>query len=64
MTSVTMLLCVKEAGNTLPEDKNLNGVDVKAVEDLINLVNEQPDLGQCKFRVNNEWLDGGHSRES
>jgi hypothetical protein len=45
----------------MSEENILNGVDVNAVNGLINTVNEKPDLGKCKFRVNNEWLDGGHN---
>ena len=46
----------------MSEENILNGVDVNAVNGLINTVNENPDLGKCKFRVSNEWLDGGHNR--
>jgi hypothetical protein len=53
---------MKEEGNKMSEENILNGVDVNAVKGLINTVNEKPDLGKCKFRVSNEWLDGGHNR--
>jgi hypothetical protein len=43
-------------------EKILNGVDVKAVEGLINAVNGKPDLAKSKFRANNEWINGGHNR--
>ncbi len=46
----------------MSEEKILNGVDVDAVQGLINAVKEKPDLGKCKFRVNNQWIDGGHNR--
>ena len=46
----------------MSEERILNGVDVEAVEGLINAVQEKPDLANCKFRANNEWLDGGHNR--
>ncbi len=46
----------------MSEEKILNGVDVGAVEGLINAVSEKPDLGKSKFRVKNEWIDGGHNR--
>jgi hypothetical protein len=46
----------------MAEGKILNGVDVDAVEGLINAVNEKPDLAKSKFRANNEWIDGGHNR--
>jgi hypothetical protein len=46
----------------MSEEKILNGVDVDAVEGLINAVNEKPDLAKSKFRANNKWIDGGHNR--
>lgn len=46
----------------MSEEKILNGVDVDAVEGLINAVKEKPELAKSKFRVNNQWIDGGHNR--
>jgi hypothetical protein len=46
----------------MPEENILNGVDVNLVKGLINTVDENPDMGKCKFRVNNQWIDGGHNR--
>jgi uncharacterized OsmC-like protein len=46
----------------MSEEKILNGVDVEAVEGLINAVKEKPDLAESKFRANNKWIDGGHNR--
>jgi hypothetical protein len=40
----------------------LNGVNVSAVKNLINDVKENPELAKSKFRINNEWMDGGHNR--
>jgi hypothetical protein len=46
----------------MSEQQVLNGVDVSAVEGLINAVKEKPDLAKSKFRASNEWIDGGHNR--
>jgi len=46
----------------MSEEKFLNGVDVDVVEGVINAVKEEPDLARSKFRVKNEWIDGGHNR--
>jgi hypothetical protein len=46
----------------MSEEKILNGVDVDAVEGLINAVKEKPELAESKFRANNEWIDGGYNR--
>jgi hypothetical protein len=46
----------------MSEKRIVNGVDVDAVEGLVSAVTEKPDLAKSKFRVNNEWIDGGHNR--
>jgi hypothetical protein len=46
----------------MPNEKFLNGVNVSAVESLVKNVNENPELAKSKFRVNNDWMNGGHSR--
>ena len=43
----------------MPEEKMLNGLNVSAVESLINDVKENPELAKFKFRAKNEWIDGG-----
>ena len=46
----------------MSETTILNGVDVEVVKGVINAVSEKPDLAKSKFRVKNEWIDGGHNR--
>ena len=46
----------------MPDDKMLNGVNVRAVESMVTDVNENPELAKSKFRAKNEWIDGGHNR--
>jgi len=45
-------------------ERVLNGVDVDAVEGLINAVKDEPDLAESKFRISNKWIDGGHNRST
>ena len=40
----------------------LNGVDVKAVEELVRNLQDNPDLAKCNFRARNKWLTGGHNQ--
>lgn len=40
----------------------LNGVDVDQLVETINHIEESPELARFKFRAENEWVDGGHSR--
>ena len=46
----------------MSEKDMLNGVDVDLVEGVIKAVKEEPVLAESKFRVKNEWIDGGHNR--
>jgi hypothetical protein len=46
----------------MSEEKILNGVDLGGRRIIKKAVKEKPDLAGSKFRVNNEWIDGGHNR--
>jgi len=46
----------------MSEEKIVNGVDVEVVKGVINDLTENPELAKSKFRVKNEWIDGGHNR--
>ena len=39
-----------------------NGVNVEQLVGTINLIKDNPDLAQFKFRATNSWINGGHSR--
>jgi uncharacterized OsmC-like protein len=48
---------------TMPEAvEKVNGIDVGVINDLVNAVEQDPELGQCRFRVRNKWVNGGHNR--
>jgi hypothetical protein len=51
-----------KGGKSMPDEKMLNGVNVSAVESMVNDFNETPELAKSKFRAQNEWIDGGHNR--
>jgi uncharacterized OsmC-like protein len=42
----------------------VNGVDVEALEAIIENVRKKPALGQCRFRAQNTWISGAHNRTS
>jgi hypothetical protein len=46
----------------MSNDKIVNGVDLKKIQGVINVISETPDLAKSKFRANNEWINGGHNR--
>jgi hypothetical protein len=46
----------------MSNEKIVNGVDVEKIQGVVNVISETPDLAKSKFRVNNEWISGGHNR--
>ena len=49
--------------NTAEQTKPLlNGVDTELVVSLASKIAEDENYGKFKFRANNQWLDGSHSR--
>ncbi len=43
-------------------NSKINGVAVAALREAIDAVEEGADPGRRRFRVRNQWLDGGHTR--
>jgi uncharacterized OsmC-like protein len=46
----------------MSNNHHLNGVNVQQLVGTINAIQQNPDLAQFKFRANNQWVAGGHSR--
>ena len=46
----------------MSNEKIVNGVDLKKIQGVINVISETADLAKSKFRANNEWINGGHNR--
>jgi uncharacterized OsmC-like protein len=40
----------------------INGVDIKRLSDTIEAVKNNPALAAYRFRLNNEWIRGGHNQ--
>lgn len=43
-------------------NKIKNGVDTQALSQTITQIKENPSLGQCEFRLRNQWVDGDENR--
>lgn len=41
---------------------NINGVSVSSLNEVIEQVRKQTDLGLCRFRATNHWIDGAHNQ--
>ena len=39
----------------------MNGISTEELEKTVENVREHPELGKCRFRAHNEWLDGGNN---
>lgn len=39
----------------------VNGIDMDALQNTINAIRKEPDLGKSKFRVSNKWIGGNHN---
>ena len=42
-------------------DLTINGIHVKTLQGTVNAIEQEPDLGQCKFSTRNNWLGGNHN---
>jgi len=48
-------------GQTNPNDGTVNGIHMETLQGTVNAIEQEPDLGQCKFRAHNKWLGGNHN---
>jgi len=44
--------------------KVINGVDITALTQTMDAVKADPTVAKFRFRLHNEWLDGGHNRST
>ena len=42
-------------------DITINGIHLETLQGTVNAIEQEPDLGQCKFRARNTWLGGNHN---
>jgi uncharacterized OsmC-like protein len=42
-------------------DARVNGIHLETLKGTINAIQQEPDLGQCKFRARNKWLGGNQN---
>lgn len=40
----------------------VNGIDTEALQSTISAIEQNPELGTCKFRAHTKWLGANHSR--
>ena len=42
----------------------VNGIDLETLQGTVQAIEQEPDLGQCKFRARNAWLRGTRNRST
>lgn len=40
----------------------VNGIEVAVLQETVDAIAADPELGQCRFRASNQWLGGAHNR--
>ena len=43
-------------------DLVINGIHMATLQETVHAIEQEPDLGQSKFRARNTWLGGNHNR--
>ena len=39
-----------------------NGIDLDVLKETVSAIRKDPDLGKCRFRAHNKWIDANHNR--
>jgi uncharacterized OsmC-like protein len=48
--------------STVTSEKRVNGIDLSVLEETVGAIRNDPELGQCRFRARNKWIDANHNR--
>jgi len=46
---------------TTANDGTVNGIHMETLQGTVNAIEQEPELGKCKFRARNRWLGGNHN---
>ncbi|MCU0588517.1 MAG: OsmC family protein [Syntrophobacteraceae bacterium] len=52
-----------QAAKIMVSDK-VNGVDVSRLFETIDAIKVEPGIAKFRFRISNQWMDGGHNRST
>ena len=48
----------------MAEETIINGLNVNQLDDCMDGMRDNPDIGKYRFRAKNEWVDGAHCRST
>jgi uncharacterized OsmC-like protein len=52
----------KNSGPTVESSSHIvNGIDLDTLTGTVEAIDQEPELGACKFRARNTWLGGNHN---
>jgi uncharacterized OsmC-like protein len=40
---------------------SVNGINLNVLNETVNAIKKDPELGKCKFRARNKWIDANHN---
>jgi len=46
---------------TAADVKRVNGINLDILNETVSAIQNDPELGKCKFRARNKWIDGNHN---
>jgi uncharacterized OsmC-like protein len=46
---------------TETDDSTFNGIHMETLQQTVHAIEQEPELGQCRFRARNTWLGGNHN---
>jgi uncharacterized OsmC-like protein len=46
---------------TASESQQVNGIELNVLQETVNAVKNDPELGRCQFRAKNKWIGGNHN---
>lgn len=52
---------ISEREPTPAQKTIINGIDMETLQGTVQAIDQEPELGQCRFRARNRWLGGNHN---
>jgi uncharacterized OsmC-like protein len=43
------------------KSERVNGIDLNVLNETVSAIKKDPELGKCKFRARNKWIDANHN---
>ncbi|MEN8129075.1 MAG: OsmC family protein [Pseudomonadota bacterium] len=54
-------LVTSEPEDTGVESLMVNGINMEILQGTVQAIDEEPELGKCRFRASNRWMGGNHN---